>query len=377
MWDETKNPDCAPRSRKKIVLAMAAFFLGLVLISLVFAHFNLDRRISGVFHHPQEGFFLEDHAPWIWLYRFGTIPGLVFIALSIFAFFMSTLSPRWADIRRPAAIVVLTALLGSGIMANVVLKPYWGRPRPSQTTDFGGEWAYRDALSPGTPGKGQSFPSGHCTIAFLFVSAWAARKKYPRAAFAITVFGLTYGLFMSAARIVQGAHFATDAMWALGVIVLSAGFWDVVLPDPLFGREQAAGRIRPVPAIIALAALLVLGFDFAAHRPFFEHHRRYVYLEPGTKKIVIRTNVPLTKEQVIRDAQGLPRILLDSQGFGFFSARRELTDRREVRGDTLIHNYEIRATGWFSELNHSARVILPPSVPAGLSVAFETPEAAR
>lgn len=374
MSEKTKKPDYAPRSRKKVMLAMAAFFLGLVLISLVFAHFNLDRRISGVFHSPREGFFLEKQAPWSWLYRYGTMPGLVFIALGIFAFFMSTVSERWTDIRRPAAIVVLTALLGSGIMANVILKPYWGRPRPSQTTDFGGEWRYRNALSPGIPGKGQSFPSGHCTIAFLFTSAWAARRKFPKSAFALSVFGLAYGLLMSAARIVQGAHFATDAMWALGVMVLSAGFWDILLPDPLPGRQKAAGRIRPVPAVIALAALLVLVLDFASHRPFFEHSRRYVYLEPGTKRIVIRANVAFAREQVLRQGEGPARILLDSQGFGFFSAKRRLADRREVRGDTLIHHYDIRMDGWFSELNHSVKVILPPSVPADLAIEFETGE---
>lgn len=178
---------------------------------------------------------------------------------------------------------------------------------------------------------------------------------------------------MSAARIVQGAHFATDAMWAFGVIMLSAGFWDIVLPDPWPKSEKARGKISVLPIAAAVLGMMILVADFAAHRPFFEHHRRMVYFEPGVTSLVVSANVAFSKEKVERQPGARPRILLDSQGFGLYSARRKLLDWREVKGETLIQHYEITTTGWFSELNHSVKVILPDSLPPGFSVKFETP----
>ena len=50
------------------------------------------------------------------------------------------------------------------------------------------------------------------------------------------VFGLAYGTVIAAARIAQGAHFFTDCLWSLGVI-LADGFGTLLLrsknpPEP-------------------------------------------------------------------------------------------------------------------------------------------------
>ena len=243
-------------------------------LSLALSALDLDLKTSRLFYTTADGFFLENRPPWVWLYRYGTLPGIIFIALSIVAYFLSTIRPGLDDLRRPAAIVVLSALLGSGIIANAVLKPYWGRPRPCQVREFGGEWGFRQVFSPGTPGRGLSFPSGHCTMAFLFVAAFPARRRYPRAASGLVLFGLAYGLLMSATRVVQGAHFVTDTLWGLGVILLSAQLFDAILPEPLGRPGAATSRVRPLPLAALLLSLAVLGLDFAAHRPFFEDHRR-------------------------------------------------------------------------------------------------------
>jgi len=119
--------------------------------------------------------------------------------------------------------MVVLLLLGPGLLVNTVLKDGWGRPRPREVAQFGGHRAFHNPWERGVPGEGKSFPSGHGASAFyLAMPFFVLRRRYPRAALRVFVFGMLYGAVMGVARIAQGGHFVSDILWAWGVVHLTA-----------------------------------------------------------------------------------------------------------------------------------------------------------
>jgi len=194
----------------------------LLLFTWVWTALGMDLQVSALFYDPDLGWVLHDRQPWYGMYRYGTIPGIVFSIGALIGWAAGFRRRRLTPWRPYFLLVVLTAVIGSGILVNTVLKPYWGRPRPDQCITFGGQWEYRDIHNPGTPGKGASFPSGHGSIAFLFVTLYGFRGRSRRLAIVGGTAGLGFGVLMSVTRVVQGAHFVADTVWSLGVMALTA-----------------------------------------------------------------------------------------------------------------------------------------------------------
>ena len=121
--------------------------------------------------------------------------------------------------KKPCLVIILTILIGPGLLVNGVLKPVWGRPRPADLVHSGGNSQYRTVWQPGGPGAGKSFPSGHCSMAFSFASGASLFSAQPVVAMALVLTGIGYGILMGVTRMSQGGHFPTDVLWS-GVLVL-------------------------------------------------------------------------------------------------------------------------------------------------------------
>jgi membrane-associated phospholipid phosphatase len=113
--------------------------------------------------------------------------------------------------------VMLTILIGPGLLTNVVLKDNWGRARPHQIVEFGGTkrfspaWAVSDQCS-----KNCSFVSGDASFAVSLVAfawAWPAGRQRRRWAWGIGAFAAVVA-FM---RMARGAHFLSDTV--IGVLL--------------------------------------------------------------------------------------------------------------------------------------------------------------
>ncbi|MFZ5761046.1 MAG: phosphatase PAP2 family protein [Thermodesulfobacteriota bacterium] len=231
----------------------------LLLMTLVFTLFDLDRTISGLFYRPGEGWFLSRQPLWQWLHRQGTIPGILLTLGCLLLWLASHYFSHLSQWRKPCLVVVLTAVLAAGLLVNAVLKQYWGRPRPSQTIEYGGQWEYRPIFPPGTPGKGASFPCGHCTMGFLFLATAAFYPRSKSLAVAGVATGVVLGALLSAARIVQGAHFTSDTLWSFGLIIATASGLMVWLPQTTAesAKERSAAQ-RTKRFWLTLATLVVI-----------------------------------------------------------------------------------------------------------------------
>lgn len=99
-------------------------------------------------------------------------------------------------------------------MVNLVLKDNWGRPRPRQVIEFGGEHDYRSPFDPSFVRKsGSSFVCGDASVDFSFFSLalFLRKRKW------LWLSGIA-GTVIGFSRIVQGAHFFSDVLFSGWVV---------------------------------------------------------------------------------------------------------------------------------------------------------------
>ncbi|WP_319497014.1 phosphatase PAP2 family protein [uncultured Cohaesibacter sp.] len=143
-----------------------------------------------------------------------------------------------------------TALLGPGLLVNILLKANWGRARPVQTDLFGGTWPYSEVwIVTDHCQSNCSFVSGEASMAFwllglVFILPLGWRKGG-------TLVLATLGLLVSLNRIAFGGHYLSDVLlaWALTGWVMVALFqlmskagWLGPAAEGLEQRWTAAGR---------------------------------------------------------------------------------------------------------------------------------------
>ncbi len=180
---------------------------------------EIDLYISSLFYDKSWAY--SGTTPWIQIKNWGVLPPntLGFLALLVFIF--GFFHQRLLTFRRQALFLVVVILLGPGLVVNSIFKENYGRPRPKQIEQFGGEkkftkvWVYSSQ-------NGHSFPSGHSSIGFYFIGLYYIFKKNKKK-IAKRCFwaGVAYGLLMSITRIVQGAHFFSDCLWSFGFVWLT------------------------------------------------------------------------------------------------------------------------------------------------------------
>ena len=367
--------------RRRGWLVLAGVTLVLVAVTAALTALNVDLKLAGRFYDPGQGWFLGHAQPFRWLYQYGTIPGLVVTLVALVGWFLGKFRRNLAVWRPYCLLVVLTALIASGILVNAVLKQYWGRPRPDQITNFGGQWTYRDVHRPGIPGQGASFPCGHCAMGFTLVSLFFVRRRSKLIAYVGGGAGIVLGGALSITRIVQGAHFLTDTLWSLGInLIVAAALYYLVLAIPAGrGRSgETSAKKRPrVPLIAGLVVCLLLAVGaFATRRPFYESYTHPIELSPEIKTIIVRLNADPERFNVGFRESGPAQVRLDSHGFGWMSFDHRVSFITVRVGQALMLDYRVNPVSYFAELNHAIDLQLPVQYRGRLDVRLESnPEA--
>lgn len=198
------------------LLAVAAFTVALNAA-------GADLAIAALFYKPGAGWPQGSSEPWASLYHYGNIPAFLLAAIGGAVFVLSFFLERLRPDRRAALFVLVFLIAGPGLVVNTFFKDHWGRPRPADIVQFGGTETYRPFWSPGEPGQGRSFPSGHAAVGFFLMAPFfVLRRRAPGWARRALAAGILYGLLMGLARMIQGGHFLTDVIWS-GVLVYLAG----------------------------------------------------------------------------------------------------------------------------------------------------------
>jgi lipid A 4'-phosphatase len=197
--------------------------LGLLFLFMFFP--GLDLKISEIFYIPGTGFTWDSGG----LMEFirSAMPVIVIgsFVFSLVLWVVGIWCERWLwGITTPRTVfLMITLLVGPGLLVEALLKPNWGRARPKDITMFGGDAAFTPPLWVANEcGHNCSFVSGHAAVAFWVTAyAWFLPRKWRLTGIiAGTIFGLTMGFV----RIAQGGHFLSDIIFA-GVIVLWVNYF--------------------------------------------------------------------------------------------------------------------------------------------------------
>jgi lipid A 4'-phosphatase len=114
---------------------------------------------------------------------------------------------------RAAVLMIVTLALGPGLLANIILKDNWGRPRPIDVTAFHGTEPFVPWWDPrGQCPKNCSFVAGEPSGAFWTLAPAALAPPHWRtlAYGAALAFGAGIGLL----RMAGGGHFFSDVVFA-------------------------------------------------------------------------------------------------------------------------------------------------------------------
>lgn len=123
---------------------------------------------------------------------------------------------------RNLKISLCALLLGPGLIVNLILKEYWGRPRPVSVTNFGGSLDFVQAGSfAGKCLSNCSFISGEAASAGWLLCLLLFIPQPARTGLFLPI--LAISLLTPAMRLAFGGHFLSDITlgWLLAVVVFA------------------------------------------------------------------------------------------------------------------------------------------------------------
>jgi lipid A 4'-phosphatase len=195
-----------------IALAIAAT------VGLLFGLYpKLDLDLAGLSFNPdRQGFVLANVQPiGLWLRDLSRLIITAIAAPAFVALALKLVRPRRPLIipGRAVLFMIATLALGPSILANAVLKSHWGRPRPIDVTEFGGDQHFVPWWDPRGDCPGNcSFVAGEPSGAFwtigpalLLPPAWRAGAG---------ALAVAFGAGLGAIRMYGGGHFFTDVVFA-------------------------------------------------------------------------------------------------------------------------------------------------------------------
>jgi len=197
-----------------------------VMSTVIFWLTDLDLVVSNWFFMKNSQHWpFAKHEPWYTLNRDGdTYLAVLIDTVSLVILIGSFFVHRWKLLRRYAVFILASVIIGPGLLVNGVFKENWGRPRPNQVVEFGGEHQYVPPLHMGSVQEGNaSFPSGHAAIGFSYIAFWFVwRRRRPGLAMLSLSGAMILGGGMSFARVACGAHFLSDILWSAYICYLTS-----------------------------------------------------------------------------------------------------------------------------------------------------------
>jgi len=192
-----------------IALAVAA------VAGLAFGFYpQLDLVLAGLFHDPATGWAVGGRGWYLvrniasWTIALIAAPA----GLALLARLVRPHKPPFLP-TRAAVLMLVTLALGPGVLANVILKDNFGRPRPIEVTEFGGPLRFVPWWDPrGECPKNCSFVAGEPSGAFWTLAPAALAPPHWRAlAYAGA---LAFGAAIGLVRLAGGGHFVSDVVFA-------------------------------------------------------------------------------------------------------------------------------------------------------------------
>jgi len=204
------------RLLKSIPFYMYAAF---VITSLLFVLYpQIDIMFSGLFFDND---FYASQSAWVDLFYYSVQPLIfLFIISGIILWLYNRFKKR--DLfhfhGRHLLYTILVLAIGSGLIVNAMLKDHWGRARPNQIIEFGGNKTFSPAFYLSDQ-DGYSFSCGHGSAAFSLIAVALLMRKRKNFWMGLVI---TYGVLVSLARIAAGGHFLSDTVVSFFIMYFTA-----------------------------------------------------------------------------------------------------------------------------------------------------------
>jgi len=340
----------------------------LILLTLLISYLNLDIKVQKLFYWQSASsspWYRSESPFWQFGYHYGTLPAILLTFAALVGLILSWVKVKIKQYRKYFLLIIFTMIIGPGLIINAIFKDHWGRPRPRQIEEFNGKWEFKEVWEHGIPGKGKSFPCGHCSMGFFFITLYYSfKRKNKPIAYSSFIFSILLGIFIGFARISQGGHFLSDVLWAGGITYLTASvLYYFVLKIPEIEKQSQNvldTKLNKLPnkskkIIVALAIILASGimiFTFLFSKPFYSEHSHNLELK-GPANIIL-LNFEVDRGDInIYSGEYEPPIQIRSiiQGFGFPEYDFKSNLLHETTNDTLKAIYLLKIEGLFNEID--------------------------
>lgn len=198
------------------------YILPLIFLGVMLYFFpELDLAISALIFDETSKFYLSNEPILKIIYKSVNVLAIT-MALGVIGAYVYQLytkkSIKYFD-KKALVYIFMVFAFGSGVIVNLGLKQNFGRARPAEIVQFGGEKKFTPAAVVNWEyGKEcDSFSCGHCSFALGFIAFFFLfRKRW------ILITAVSYGLIVSLGRILQGGHFFSDFIFSWIVMLLTA-----------------------------------------------------------------------------------------------------------------------------------------------------------
>lgn len=203
---------------KKLLNIPLYIWLAFGFFSMLFVLFPaIDIWFSSFFY--EDGFYLKGSPFEVFFYK--SVPVVVStLAVGSIALFLYNYIFKKSLLGldgKKIIYIILVLSLAPGLIVNATLKENWGRARPAEIVQFGGDKTFTPAFVLSNQG-GNSFSSGHGSAAFSVLGFALLARKRQRVWIALA---LSYGVAVSFARIIGGGHFLSDNITSFFVVYIT------------------------------------------------------------------------------------------------------------------------------------------------------------
>ena len=200
-------------SLKKVLLTNTFFFAFFVLLFFLFP--NLDIHFSKLFFY-EEKFISEKH---IFIKNLRSFLKDFMIVISVFSLLLIVAGLLFKKkvffLKSRTKLILLGFIvgpvIGCGLIANFYFKDNWGRARPINIQEFGGDKIYaKPFIISDQCKKNCSWIGGEASAAFSFITGTIILKNP-----IYLIINLIFGIVVSLCRIAMGGHFLSDNIFAM------------------------------------------------------------------------------------------------------------------------------------------------------------------
>ena len=201
-------------SLKKVFIVNTLFFFFFVLFFILFPKFDIF--FSKLFFFEEK--FISDKYIFIrslrsFLKDLMIVISIVSLLLIIVNIFFKMKKKTFLKPRTKLILIgfIVGPVIGCGLIANFYFKDNWGRARPINIQEFGGEKIYTQPfIISDQCERNCSWISGEASAAFSFITGTIILKSP-----IFFLLNIIFGIIVSFCRIAMGGHFLSDNIFAM------------------------------------------------------------------------------------------------------------------------------------------------------------------